>query len=106
VATDLKAAEGCERKGEPSVFRILGWMHVTGSAIHLQAATANSFHDILVLQNTLCYIIAVYEETRQEMYFDFILRSVRANIGGVACSLFQEPKKVALLCCCGKTHHL
>jgi len=30
-----------------------------------------------------CYVIAVCEETRrQDMYCDFTLRSVRANIGG------------------------
>jgi len=83
VATDLKAAGSCERKCEPSVVRIHGWMNVTGSTIHLQASTSESFHKIQILQNTLCYIIAVYEETRQLMYCDFTLRSVRANIGGV-----------------------
>jgi len=50
VVTDLKAAGSCERKGEPLVVRILGCMYVTGSTIHLQAVTADSCHNILVLQ--------------------------------------------------------
>jgi len=62
----FERAGNCERSCEPSVFRILGWMHVTGSTNHLQAVTADNCHNILVLQNTLCYIIAVCEETRRQ----------------------------------------
>jgi len=81
VATDWSAAGRGERNCELSVFRILGWMHVTDSTVHLQAATADSCHNVQVLQR---HVLLHYccEEMRQEMYCDFILWSVRSNIGG------------------------
>ena len=50
VATDWRAAGRGERNCELSAVRITGWIAVTGCTVHLQAVTADSCHNVQVLQ--------------------------------------------------------